>query len=512
MLQSNLMPASNLKPASHNAPPPPPESAASTNIPVKLPSFGSLNTPSAEYANFGWALGDQSLRSGPLSPGMLNAPSYGPNSMFDPSSIRTGLTPGGPLAGVLAQYTPHSPATQALFAMMTNQTPGLPSLPKMENHQERAGQNREGVHHHRNQSSGSGGGLAGDHRGRSHSPGTSSRSPTQSAINQQHPSNNIYSQALPHPLPPQQSYANSSPTSISQPFQGHARRASDFLHQVQPRPLPPQALNGSAHGNGLAPTTMAGKGNPSHLGPPEASHQNPLYLLSQAHAHLADVPNQDAQGTDDAVLAAAAGLSGLSTPRPSYVGGPAPTGIPTIAPTHLNVSTSTNLSLPNSVPANPLKGSSIPTAQQHHNGRGRRAAPTSTTATIAPRNKRKNTFQAEHRPETKKAKRAPKRRATTTNAQPIVDEDTPEEYSDPDDEDMMNMIDDEDVKSNSGSMRSGRSGSAAGAGGGMKMEDGDMKNLANKSGRGPKHIFETEDEKRKNFLERNRQGMWILVA
>jgi ATF/CREB family transcription factor len=82
--------------------------------------------------HFGWNM-DHTLRSGPLSPAMLHGPTPGSvgfsnfASLFDPASFRTGLTPsvtGNPSTG--APYAPPSPATQALFNMMTNgsDTPG----------------------------------------------------------------------------------------------------------------------------------------------------------------------------------------------------------------------------------------------------------------------------------------------------------------------------------------------------------------------------------------------------
>ncbi|KEI40637.1 uncharacterized protein L969DRAFT_93181 [Mixia osmundae IAM 14324] len=124
-------------------------SAGQANIPVigssggssavKLPPLASLASPtpanSTSLHNFGWDF-DHSLRSGPLSPAMLAGPAQnhqqphqhhphingasGSHSLFDSSSLRTGLTPmieGG-------DFPPPSPATQAMFAMMTNQTPG----------------------------------------------------------------------------------------------------------------------------------------------------------------------------------------------------------------------------------------------------------------------------------------------------------------------------------------------------------------------------------------------------
>ncbi|BGP16423.1 hypothetical protein JCM10213_004021 [Rhodosporidiobolus nylandii] len=99
----------------------------------KLPPVSFMQTPSTELAAFGW--GD-SLRTGPLSPALLDGPagaSAPPGVAFD-ASFRTGLTPmvagsaaGGPGAAggnAAVSFPPPSPATAALFAMMTNNTPG----------------------------------------------------------------------------------------------------------------------------------------------------------------------------------------------------------------------------------------------------------------------------------------------------------------------------------------------------------------------------------------------------
>lgn len=89
----------------------------------KLPPLSLIESPGvvSELQGFGWA--SDSLRTGPLSPSVLSGPSPSvPTSIFDPSMMRTGLTPlvGG--SGV--SFPPPSPATAALFAMMTNNTPG----------------------------------------------------------------------------------------------------------------------------------------------------------------------------------------------------------------------------------------------------------------------------------------------------------------------------------------------------------------------------------------------------
>ncbi|GAA5850599.1 hypothetical protein JCM8547_001924 [Rhodosporidiobolus lusitaniae] len=93
----------------------------------KLPPLSLMQTPGNELAAFGW--GVDSLRTGPLSPALLNGPA-GTSASFDSASYRTGLTPSMAGAGVPAgvagavSFPPPSPATAALFAMMTNNTPG----------------------------------------------------------------------------------------------------------------------------------------------------------------------------------------------------------------------------------------------------------------------------------------------------------------------------------------------------------------------------------------------------
>ncbi|GAA5864162.1 hypothetical protein JCM3774_001239 [Rhodotorula dairenensis] len=112
----------------------------------RLPPLALMQSPGGgELAAFGW--GD-SLRTGPLSPALLNGPAgtssaTGRDDLFG-SSIKTGLTPflaggAGPAAihgtsaaaaAAAAQtsggvsFPPPSPATAALFALMTNNTPG----------------------------------------------------------------------------------------------------------------------------------------------------------------------------------------------------------------------------------------------------------------------------------------------------------------------------------------------------------------------------------------------------
>lgn len=93
----------------------------------RLPPLSALTSPATEalQASFWGMDNNHSLRSGPLSPAMLQGPSATssatnmPSSQaFDPNTFRTGLTPSGSMAN------PPGPATAALFALMTNATPG----------------------------------------------------------------------------------------------------------------------------------------------------------------------------------------------------------------------------------------------------------------------------------------------------------------------------------------------------------------------------------------------------
>ena len=94
----------------------------------KAPIGFGFNTPGGDFSQFGWALNEAGRIGGALSPSI--------SSLFDPSSVRTGLTPGPGGLGrdSLSAYAPHSPATQALFAMMTNQTPPLSNAGPLADH------------------------------------------------------------------------------------------------------------------------------------------------------------------------------------------------------------------------------------------------------------------------------------------------------------------------------------------------------------------------------------------
>lgn len=107
-----------------------PTSGKEAQTPSKrvLPPVSSMTSPSANESgsnHFPWnSTFSSSLRSGPLSPAML----AGPQSSFDPTTFRTGLTPDlstfktglTPLGATGASFPPPSPNTAAFLAMVTN--------------------------------------------------------------------------------------------------------------------------------------------------------------------------------------------------------------------------------------------------------------------------------------------------------------------------------------------------------------------------------------------------------
>ncbi|QRV76659.1 transcription factor atf1 [Ceratobasidium sp. AG-Ba] len=129
--------------------PPPVGNGPETPKPI-LPPLASLSSPGGPSAFGHWGLGSSglsgSLRSGPLSPALLNGPkdqsaragSIGNGTGvggWDPShpAFRTGLTPDvgrtglTPLVGGPVSFPPPSPNTAAFLAMVTNHTSGVSS-------------------------------------------------------------------------------------------------------------------------------------------------------------------------------------------------------------------------------------------------------------------------------------------------------------------------------------------------------------------------------------------------
>ncbi|CAE6447649.1 unnamed protein product [Rhizoctonia solani] len=123
--------------------PPPVGNGPETPKPV-LPPLASLSSPGGPNAFGHWGLGSGglsgSLRSGPLSPALLNGPKDQAGRVngtgvggWDPShpAFRTGLTPDvgrtglTPLVGGPVSFPPPSPNTAAFLAMVTNHTSGV---------------------------------------------------------------------------------------------------------------------------------------------------------------------------------------------------------------------------------------------------------------------------------------------------------------------------------------------------------------------------------------------------
>ncbi|KAM0752683.1 hypothetical protein T439DRAFT_323297 [Meredithblackwellia eburnea MCA 4105] len=264
----------------------------------RLPPVSFLDTPGAvsEMHSF-WSPAHGSLRTGPLSPALLNAPTHSSshtahNGVFDASSLlRTGLTPlgasgaGGP-GGV--SFPPPSPATAALFAMMTNNTPGTATDMGLAGGGPRP---HEGVNE----------GNQFDASFATHNSGSAS----------QENGSNVSGSGMDR-------RASLPATSTSE---YHGQRSGSLLaNQINgqlPRGLAPQIMQNygaTSYATSLPPQTIAAYpySNPQQQQqqhqpqpvPGQANNTNPLYLLSQA---------QDLSQNDDAAAAAAA-LSNLSGP------------------------------------------------------------------------------------------------------------------------------------------------------------------------------------------------------
>lgn len=124
--------------------PPPVGNGPETPKPI-LPPLASLSSPGGPSTFGHWGLGSGglsgSLRSGPLSPALLNGPKDASGRAsngtgvggWDPShpAFRTGLTPDvgrtglTPLVGGPVSFPPPSPNTAAFLAMVTNHTSGV---------------------------------------------------------------------------------------------------------------------------------------------------------------------------------------------------------------------------------------------------------------------------------------------------------------------------------------------------------------------------------------------------
>jgi ATF/CREB family transcription factor len=102
---------------------PAPINRPSDRLNQRLSGEFPMPTPNRSHLSANYTWGElNSLRSGPLSPSLLTGPmQQQPSSLYDPSA---GLR--GNLSGLgNSAFPPPSPATAALFAMMTNNTPGM---------------------------------------------------------------------------------------------------------------------------------------------------------------------------------------------------------------------------------------------------------------------------------------------------------------------------------------------------------------------------------------------------
>ncbi|KAK4698633.1 ATF/CREB family transcription factor, partial [Phenoliferia sp. Uapishka_3] len=398
----------------------------------RLPPLALIQTPN-DITSFAW--GD-SLRTGPLSPALLNGPTHSSAALYDPSSLRTGLTP---LAGNVS-FPPPSPATAALFAMMTNNTPGTAD-PGLAGGGPRPHEGlNEGNHFEASFAR-----AATDQTGSDMSSNRSSRDNTTTPLQQEYPS-----------------HLQSQPAAINP---AHRSLLATQINGQIPRAIAPQGMHPSQLGNQLhsyLPTNRGPYGEPLHhqqvLAPHYPPHQqvhqhhlqqqhqqqqqqayggqnqNPLYLLSQA---------QDLSSHNDDAVVAAAALSNLS--GPSYSSEPMNGG--------MLPSTVGGGQLGGPPPAPPMKPNVHPPPPPAKGKRGAAAAPPPPPPPAA--NKRKKAAQEEDRkpPPAKKGRRG-------KSAQQQDDE-----------------LDDMDDPGEEGSMSPQ-----------------------------PHNPNETEEEKRKNFLERNRQA------
>lgn len=465
---------------------------------AKLPPLSFMQTPGgSDLSNFGW--GVDSLRS-----------------HANGDSVQGGHQPVGGGTGTGSStnpvsFPPPSPATAALFAMMTNNTPGTADASALAGGGPRP---HEGANEG-NQFEAS---FA---RANSDSKLPPPQQHLESTTNSQHAhpqpadlrQSAILNGSTSHPhLPPsvlQQSHSHPGPPPPPHAFlppHGSHSYAGHPQHQpTQPNPpaFPPHAAPHLAHlaPHGQQPSHLMShpypqQGPPPSAGPGPSNATNPLDLLSQASFH-----------NDDAVVAAAA-LSGLATPG----GGFNHAAVAALsAAQNGQPQPNVNIPPPGVMPGSTVGGPHHQLQQQQHGGqngnvlikaedpqppRAKRAA-ASHTGTGNKRTKRggnaANSGQSEE-PEsfdvsasmgTKKTQ--PKRAASKRGA--AAKKQKSEDYEDFDNDDGMDMMgpDDDD----------------------MSMMDDPAPALAsvNKGGRGrKKDTGETEEEKRKNFLERNRQA------
>lgn len=345
---------------------------------------------------------------------------------------RTGLTPMGHPGGPVS-FPPPSPATAALFAMMTNNTPGTAEA-------------------------GLGGGGPRPHEGPNESNHfDASFARTSSDEKMAAREGGEYGGGQPLPMGARSALANHLNGG-----QGGRSMAPHAMGPIASHPPPPQQT--SYFPTQPAPQDMypsqqyAGYPPPP---PPLASgapqpgfggNQNPLYLLSQASGH-----------TDDAVVAAAA-LSGLATPGGSY--GP-PSSMDQMLAQQQQQQQQQGVMPGMTAMSN---GNGASGAGQSMSPASSSNGPTPTATKVQPKRgaaKRKKSEVSEETATKKPAAKKGKRGAAAAKVE--KDEE------------------DDDFDDGSG---------------------GKQESASPQASQG--HANETEEEKRKNFLERNRQGEFRL--
>lgn len=277
----------------------------------KLPPLSLIASPGGhDLSGFGWGNID-SLRSGPLSPSLLSGPAHTAGTIFESTLLRTGLTPLGGIAGAVS-FPPPSPATAALFAMMTNNTPGTSDAASAGlaggGSRPHEGVN-EGNHFEasfaRAAGEGKGGILSATRRG------SRDDNPEQILHQQQSVAYAAHIQGPPAPLGAlhRSNIIAGGPRANLPPHSHLVQPNSQYLsHQQQqggPRAgYPPLSHLQQQTNSHLLQLQAHHQHNQSQQ--PNYGNQNPLYLLSQAQ-------DLNSSHNDDAVTAAAA-LSNLSGP------------------------------------------------------------------------------------------------------------------------------------------------------------------------------------------------------
>lgn len=377
--------------------------------------MSALASPATEALqnNFWGVDNSSSLRSGPLSPAMLQGPAASTShaqppstQAFDPNTFRTGLTPS--ITGQ-SMANPPGPATAALFDLMTNATPG-------------------------------------------------GNPPNQFDLNfAKH-----MQQGRPSPRPITESESSSS-------FQSGSRHTA-MSHNAD------QQDQSAAASRGVQPAQMSGQGPQQQQQQGSQSNNNgssngrggnannPLYLFSQATAE--DFPG----GNEEDLLAVNAlrnlnspAIPGMMSPNRSFA--QAVEGLPVTAPP------------PNALQAGAEPGVSSgrpPSSRRSHTEPRLGGSPSGPAATAASRKRKAAGHTSDNGPGPASGRGAPRKRAAPKRTKT---EDVDENM----DDDMADNV------SN-----------------GESMSLDDMPSVRPLTKDEKKRM--TEEDKRKNFLERNRQG------